>query len=99
MGNNPRGQYGGVVVSTIAWVLSSCSGFLAQSKDMHSMLIVDYESTVGVNVTVNRCLSAGALIGNLSRVYTAFCCVVVGIGSSLDKCRKKRDGWMHVKRL
>lgn len=77
------------MVSTIAWVLSSCSGFRPQSKDMHFMLIVDYESTVGVNVTVNCCLSAGALIGNLSRVYTAFCCVVGGIGSSLDKWEKK----------
>ena len=44
-------------VLVLAWVFTGYSGFLSQSKDMQVRFIVDSKLPVGVNVTVNGCLS------------------------------------------
>ncbi len=45
------------VLPVSAWVLSGYSSFLPQSKDMQFRLIGDSKLPVGVNVSVNGCLS------------------------------------------
>lgn len=65
---------------------SGDSGFVTQSKDMLVSLIGDSNLVVGVNVSVNACMSLLSLrwIRGLSGVYPASRPVTAGIG----------DGWM-----
>ena len=45
------------VLPVSAWVLSGFSGFLPQSKNMHVRSIGDSKLSLGVNVSVNGCVS------------------------------------------
>ena len=45
------------VLPVLAWVYSGCSGFLPHSKNKQVRWIVDSKLPVGVNVSVNGCLS------------------------------------------
>lgn len=89
------------VLSFPAWVLSRYSSFLPQSKNMQGRLTSDFKLPVGVNMTVNGCLSlhmlALRLTGDLSRMYPSSCpmsaeiCSTPTRPSSLRLSRKENE--------
>ncbi len=78
-------QYAGGGFLVSVWVPSGSSGLLPRSKDMQVRLIGDSKSPVGVNVSVNGCLSlyvSPVMNWRLVQDVPCPCPMSAGIGSS-----------------
>merc|ERR1712035_59525 len=93
------------VLPVSAWVLSGYSGFLPQSKDMQvgDRLIGDSKLTVGVNVSMNGCLSLRVSPATVWRPVQGVPCLSPNV--SWDRLQPPRDpqedkrledGWMDT---